>query len=287
MKFTYKNKTVDVIFKEEKIFLNEENLLSHKIYFVPATLTTEFAYVAIVLNDESMKKKYGDCIFLKSSSWLKKQTDEENDTEIVEELNNNIKSYLKTNDMSIKVEAIPGSKMEQDDVFIVDKQALCPMLNFYFNFENVDVIFYERLTSYTKTFDITFVMKNKKRVSLSLVDRKQHLPTMDKYFEENKMEVVKTGPDPVDWNDAYERHFKYQLDWNQVYVMESETEDDDEEWQAGSTESDEDDYIYSSEEEEVPEMPLEKKRKLDEEWEAKSKVLDCDDYDNWEKKQKV
>lgn len=287
MKFTYKNKTVDVIFKEENFFLNEENLLSHKIYFVPATLTTEFAYVAVVLNDESMRKKYGECIFLKSSSWLKKQTDEENDTEIVEELNNNIKSYLKTNDLKIKVQAIPGSKMEQDDVFIVDNQALCPMLNFYFNFENVDVIFYERLTSYTKTFDITFIMKNKKRVSLSLIDRKQYLPIMDKYFQENKMEVVKTGPDPVDWNDAYERHFKYQLDWYQVYVVESETEDDDDEWQAGSTETDEDDYIYSSEEEEVPVMPLEKKRKLDEEWEAKSKVLDSEDYDNWEKKQKV
>jgi hypothetical protein len=287
MKFTYKNKTVDVIFKEENFFLNEENLLSHKIYFVPATLTTEFAYVAVVLNDESMRKKYGECIFLKSSSWLKKQTDEENDTEIVEELNHNIKSYLKTNDLNIKVEAIPGSKMEQDDVFIVDNQALCPMLNFYFNFKNVDVIFYERLTSYTKTFDITFVMKNKKRVSLSLVDRKQYLSVMDNYFEENKIEVVKTGPDPVDWNDAYERHFQYKLDWKQVYMIESETEDDDDEWQAGSTETDEDDYIYSSEEEEVPVIPLEKKRKLDEEWETKSKVLNCDDYDNWEKKQKV
>lgn len=287
MKFTYKNKSVDVIFKEEKFFLNEENLLSHKIYFVPATLTTEFAYVAVVLNDESMRKKYGECIFLKSSSWLKKQTDEENDTEIVEELNHNIKSYLKTNDLNIKVEAIPGSKMEQDDVFIVDNQALCPMLNFYFNFENVDVIFYERLTSYTKTFDITFVMKNKKRVSLSLVDRKKYLSIMDKYFEENKVEVVKTGPDPVMWNDAYERHFKYQLDWSQVYMVESETEDDDDEWHAGSTESESDDYIYSSEEEYVPEIPLEKKRKLDEEWEEKAKVIDSEDYDNWEKKQKV
>ena len=102
---------------------------------------------------------------------------------------------------------------------------------------------------------------------------------------ESKIEVVKTGPDPVLWEDAYERHFKYQLDWYQVYKIESESEDEEEEWVAGSTDT-EDDYIYSSEEEEVH-IPLEKKRKLDEEWDSKAKVIDSEDYDKWEKKQKV
>lgn len=285
MKFTYKNKSVDVKFNDGKIFLNEENLLNHKLYFVPATLTTEYAYVAVVLNVPLQQKKYGQCMFLRSSSWLKKQTDKENDTEIVDQLNSSITSYLNVNELTSKVEAIPGSKMEKEDVYLMDNQLICPVLKFYFNFQEVDVVFYERFTSYTKTFDITFVMKNKKRLSLSLVERKKYMTQMDTYFKENKIEVVKTGPDPVMWDDAYERHFKYQLDWYQVYMVESESEEEEEEWVAGSTDT-EDDYIYSSEEEEVH-MPLEKKRKLDEEWEAKSKIIDSEDYDNWEKKQKV
>ena len=285
MKFTYKNKSVDLTLNDGKLFLNQENLLNHKIYFVPATLTTEYAYVTLVLNVPLLQNKYGKCIFLRSSSWLKKQTDKENDSEIVDQLNYSITSYLPTVELNNSVEAIPGSKMEKEDVFIMDKQLFCPLLNFYFNFEDVDVVFYERFTSYTKTFDITFVMKNKKRMTLSLVERKKYMTQMDNYFKENKFEVVKTGPDPVMWNDAYERHFKYQFDWNQVYMVESETEEEEEEWVQGDTESEED-YIYSSEEE-YPEIPLEKKRKLDEEWEAKAKVIDSKDYDNWEKKQKV
>ena len=135
MKFTYKKKSVDVIFNDGKIFFNKKNLLNHKLYFVPASLTTEYAYVAIVLNVPLLQKKYGKCIFLRSDSWLKHQTDLENDSEIVDMKNALITNYFKIESLTDKVEAIPGSKMEKEDVYLIDNQSLCPVLNFYFNFK--------------------------------------------------------------------------------------------------------------------------------------------------------
>lgn len=288
MNFKYKKKNVTFTYKDKKFYLNNENLLNVNVYLSPASLTKEFAYVCIRLNVPLMQKKYGNCIFLRSDSWLKKQTDEENDAMIVDNMNKKIYEICPMILLSMNVEATPGAKMEKTDVFIQDKQLICPELNFYYNFENVDVVFYQRFTSYTRTFDLTFVLKNKKRMDLTVIDRKKYMKDLDKYFKENNIEVVKTGPDPINWADVYERHYKYQFDWIHVYMPPSDTEEEEDEWVQGETDEElSDDYIYSSEDELSVDIPESKKRKLDEQWENKGKVLDSDDYDRWEKKQKV
>ena len=289
MNFKYNKKNVTFSYKDKKFYLNDENLLNVNVYLTPASLTKEFAYLCIKLNVPLMQKKYGNCIFLRSDTWLKKQTDEENDAIIVDNMNNKIYDICPMTLLSMNIEATPGEKMEKTDVFIQDKQLICPELNFYFNFENVDVVFYQRFTSYTRTFDLTFVLKNKKRMDLSLIDRKKYMKELDQYFKENNMEVVKTGPDPINWHEAYEKHYKNNLDWSNVYKLDSETEEEEDEWVEGETDDEElsDDYIYSSEDEVSVDLSESKKRKLDEEWEKKGKVLDSDDYDRWEKKQKV
>lgn len=288
MNFKYKKKNVTFTYKDKKFYLNNENLLNVNVYLSPASLTKEFAYVCIRLNVPLMQKKYGNCIFLRSDSWLKKQTDEENDAMIVDNMNKKIYEICPMILLSMNVEATPGAKMEKTDVFIQDKQLICPELNFYYNFENVDVVFYQRFTSYTRTFDLTFVLKNKKRMDLTVIDRKKYMKDLDKYFKENNIEVVKTGPDPINWADVYERHYKYQFDWIHVYMPPSDTDEEEDEWVQGETDEElSDDYIYSSEDELSVDIPESKKRKLDEQWENKGKVLDSDDYDRWEKKQKV
>lgn len=287
MLFTYKKKSFTALKELEQFVLNGEKVNGVDLYFVPATLTTEYAYLIVVMKTNENKKKYGECLFLRSESWLKKQTDDENDSWIVDSMNNKIKDHFEPVDLSLHVEAMPGSKMEKDSVFIVNKILLCPSLEFYFNFEDVDVIFYERFTSYTKTFDVTFVMKNKSRESLFLVERKKYMSTLDSYFKSKNIEVVKTGPDPVSWDILYESHYKEGVSWKDAYEVPTDSEEEEEEWVAGSTEDETEEDFTSDEEEYVPEMPLEKKRKLDKEWDDRGRIIDDADYDKWEKKQKV
>ncbi len=265
MKLTNKNKKVTLIKKDSDILLNDEKINPKYILLVKATLTTEYAYLIIVA-----EKVY----HLKSESWLKKQTDKENDKQLVEELN---MSFAMFNPITLteSFQGVLPKKLESKLIYCYDHQLFSPEIQFYYNLNNIEVVFLERLTSYTRTFDLSIVEKNLKRITIACIDRK-NMKTIKSTFMNH--EVVETGPDPVDWQSAYEA-FQNGTPWDKIYQVETE-EDVSEEWIPGDT-----DEEYSEEEEELEytPMPESKRRKLDQKWEKKSIMDSNEDYDNWEK----
>ena len=84
MKLFIKNKKVTLIKKDSIYYLNDKQINPKYFLLKKATLTSEFAYLVVVAD-----KVY----HLRSDSWLKKQSDKENDREIVNELNDRFDIY--------------------------------------------------------------------------------------------------------------------------------------------------------------------------------------------------
>lgn len=266
-----KNKKVTLIKKDSIYYLNDKQINPKYFLLKKATLTSEFAYLIVVAD-----KVYN----LRSDSWLKKQTDKENDREIVDELNASFDIY-----QPIVLEncfsAILPKKLEKNEIYYYDNHFYSPQLHYDYSLNNIEVIFLERLTSYTRTFDLTIVDKNLQRICFTCIDRKKFKQKIHSIFVNH--EIVETGPDPVCWTDAI-KDFKNGISWENVYHVDTE-DDNSEEWQPGETEDEtetEDEYY-----EELPVLSESKKRKLDKEWEDKALMDSNEDYDNWEKKQKV
>ena len=274
MIFTLKNKKIPFIKKEEEYFLDDKKINLKYCLLVEASLTKEFAYL-IVVSD----KIYN----LKSQSWLKKQTDKENDNYLVDELNSSFNEFNPVV-LNNPITGILPTKVEATEFYHHDGHLFCPQINFDYKLSSIEVIFLERLTSYTRSFDLTIVQKDLKRVHITCIPRKTYLKSIKDIFSKYA-EIVETGPDPVEWNEAID-DFKKGKPWNSVYVLETE-EDESDEWQPGETDESDDSESEYEYEELIPVMPEEKKRKLDESWDSKAKILDSNDYDKWEKKQKI
>lgn len=268
MKFTVKNKKVTFEKKESDYFLDEKKIKVEYCLLREASLTTEFAYLVVVSD-----KVYT----LKSESWLKKQTDKENDQELVDTLNKSMEHF---DPVLLKnpIHGILPTKLEKSEIYHHKNRLFSPQVYFDYKLNNVEVVFLERLTSYTRSFDLTIVEKNLKRFQITCIDRKKYVKDVRSIFD--SFQVVETGPDPVEWKEAIEEH-KNGVPWDQVYVVETE-EDEEEEWVPGET--DEETETDDEYEEIIPVMEESKKRKLDEKWEQKAKILHSGDYDNWEKK---
>ncbi len=276
MIFSLKNKKVSFIKKDNDYILNDEKVNVKDILIVKATLVTEFAYLIVITE--------GEVYHLKSQSWLKQQKDDADDRKIVEKLNLSLSEFAEAHQIiePAFVGCLPN-KVERTSLYCRDNFILSPQNNFHFELSNIEVVFFERLTSYTRTFDVTIVQKNLKRTHFTCIERKKYLSDIKEIFKD--YHIVETGPDPVDWHEAI-KDFKRGKAWDDIYRVET-SEDESEEWQPGETDESDTESDFEDEEEEIPVISDEKKRKLDQEWEEKSHILSCTDYDNWEKKQKI
>lgn len=281
MFFTINRKKTKVVRENGKIKIDEKEIHPTGSFILPATLKKECAYVVV----ETSNKTY----YLKSVSWLEKENDTSDDHQLVEDLNNEIKDLFQDTMLSTETfEALVSGKFEAYDIYSFKNALYAPEHGWKLSLNNLDVVFFERLTSYTKTFDITLIYKDKKMVHLSNIYRKQYLDQVELLLKDET--VYKTGPDPVDWDDAKTKHYDNGVAWEHVIDDESAKEDSEEEWVAGETDEEEsDDWDVSDieEDEEVPSMSLHAKRKLDDEWDAKSKVLHSEDYDRYEKRSRT
>lgn len=214
--------------------LNFMNTILHvaEIHFFPATLTNEYAQFMVVLNGDFKKKKY---LTFKSQSWLVGVSDDADDDKAVEKLNNKVlsllnqlevKPYCHNDDLSVHAR-IHGTTVMNPLTF-GSSSILCPNCTYYLKQSDIDVIFCERVTSYTKSFDLTFVLKNKTVHTHSCIDRKR-INELKKWAT---IQFFETGPDPIPWKQM----FNYQKDssWKEIHelitAVPSDDDDDDDEW---------------------------------------------------------
>lgn len=91
-----------------------------------------------------------------------------------------------------------------------------PESSYHSNRTNMDVIFCERVTSYTKSFDMTIVYDDGKHITHSCINRK-NLKVLSKWAEELKLELYTTGPDPLPWKQL--KAYRETNTWNEINAM--------------------------------------------------------------------
>ena len=129
-------------------------------------------------------------------------------------------------------------------------EILSPESIYFRNTSEIDAIFCERVTSYTKTFDMTFVIGQKTETH-SCMGRKT-LKDITAWANQNSLKIYETGPDPLPWK----RMFAYHKDqsWDDIHRLlthQSSEEEEASEWEEGMTDpEDEDDHDFSEDSEE-------------------------------------
>ena len=191
MKFTCTTlrKTSDIEKKEEYVF-NGHTLKCEKIFYKGCTLTSEFAELFMVLKEPVRNKKY---LHFKSVSWLTSADDSTDDSDAVNDLNKRVCDLfpdVHTCSDMLTVSARIHKTMKMSDLCFSDV-VFNGVTSYYRKIDEIDVIFCERVTSYTKTFDLSFVLRNGKVETHSCLNRKM-LGDISNWASNKQLEFYET-----------------------------------------------------------------------------------------------
>lgn len=295
---TYKNKNVELKKDEEgKIFMNDIELKDIKsVYFFPCSLTHGDAY--LVMHFGIAPKKDNKNVYFFRRNWLNKPIKKNDDDKVViDQLNKAIMDTYSGIGVNISFnQELSGFEGRVDKTFDMSKTyaiwedagkcgvVINPQAKLFMQFKHIDAIFIERLTSYTRSFDLTFVFGDSK-LSISTIQRKQYLKYVQQEFKQK--EVYETGPDPLPWKDMFKRKKQDDLTWADIHTLlndqDEASEDESSEWEAGNTEDDEDDEEYEyPDEDEFDENELKDGIYEDNSDTDEDTLIDDEDYDEWE-----
>jgi hypothetical protein len=243
------------------------------------------AYLMIVFNTAPQADGKTEYIFRRS--WLNKPLiKSDDDLAVVTELNKAMKD-IGPKGVKVLEEGFEGRvdrTFDQSTIWLEDSTILSPEAKLYMPLDKVDVVFFERLTSYTRSFDLTMVMGTS-QFSISAIQRKKYL----KFIQEKLKgrEVYETGPDPIPWDAMFKRKKQDGLSWKELYEIITEQESEEEEvsdWSPGNTDEEEEEEDYPEEEEfDADEL---KDDIYEEESDDDDILDDNEDYDEWESKRK-
>lgn len=245
-----------------KLYLNDEELHYDKIRFVECSLSKEHVNVVILLSQEYKKKKE---LFLEYS-WLqhnKKMEDEER-VEVANEeccvLFDKLPSFLKVADEESFEGRFDGT-YDMGKVYNAGDYLLCPTTKKILDLNTVDAVYFERMSSYQKNFDITFCYGENSTTSIFTVNRKKYYKVVQGMLE--KKEVYEGGPDPLPMPGMLKVKKEQKLTWKQLSDMflgseDQEADDGSSDWSEGSEEEDDEedddaefDNLVEEEEEEI------------------------------------
>ena len=220
-----------------KLQWNGQDFDSQDIYYVPSSLTDEFVEVLITRPGQKP-------LYIKKT-WLTKDTD---DIDEVTTLNSTTLDIINKVNITVQllgdnVDARLDGSTSMSKLYFNTKQLVCPEKYYTQNVSDIDVVFYERVTSYTKTFDISLVLKTGKVKTHSCVNRKL-LTKFSDWAKANGLQVFQTGPDPLPWGQIFKLKKTDDLTWKEIDEMLNPelSEDDDESEYELSEEEEDDDY---------------------------------------------
>lgn len=293
---TYKNKSVTLKKTENGLYMDDTELKNiKKAYFFPCSLTSGDAH--LVIHFGSAPKNDGKKVYFFRRNWLNKPiTASDDDEAVVKELNSAIHASYgglghdhHSFGQQSGFEGRIDKTFEMSKIFDGHDVLISPQAKLFMEKKNIDAVFLERLTSYTRTFDATIIFGDSK-LGISSIQRKKDI----KYVKETFRDVgcYETGPDPLPWNDMFKRKRQDNLTWDQLHTIITEVDDDSEddssEWEEGQTEEEDDEeYDYPEEDEVDPDELKEgiyvSESDTDDEI---INVLDDEDYDEWEDKKR-
>lgn len=254
MKFTCTNlrKTETLGYESDVLKFGKNELKAKRVYFFPASLTEEHAQLFVLVDGLFQKKSV---LHLKSQSWLTGIEDDTEDQVAVDALNFDVQECMKDMTSCEKDLTLPSrvhKTTHMSPTIFREGEILSAEGLYYRESKDIDVIFCERVTSYTKTFDLTVVLKNGKVETHSCMDRKS-LKQLEEWASKNTIEFYQTGPDPLPWKQMFSYH--KDQSWKEINDLlnhVSSDEDEGSDWEAGETDPEDDDlddFIDSDEEE--------------------------------------
>lgn len=254
MKFTCTNlrKTETLGYESDVLKFGKNELKAKRVYFFPASLTEEHAQLFVLVDGLFQKKSV---LHLKSQSWLAGIDDDTEDQVAVDALNFDVQECMKDMTSCEKDLTLPSrvhKTTHMSPTIFREGEILSAEGLYYRESKDIDVIFCERVTSYTKTFDLTVVLRNGKVETHSCMDRKS-LKQLEEWASKNTIEFYQTGPDPLPWKQMFSYH--KDQSWKEINDLlnhVSSDEDEGSDWEAGETDPEDDDlddFIDSDEEE--------------------------------------
>lgn len=278
-----KNKLTELTHKDNKFFLDGNEIANiKKIYFYPCSLNRGDAHLIILLNEPHMDKTS----YFFRRNWLSKPLKKsDDDVQVVTELNDAIGRFsTDVLDHQQSFEGMVDKTWEMTNIFITEEGFLAPGAKLFKDFKYIDCIFFERLTSYTRTFDIALISGDCK-LGISAVHRKKSLQHIKDRLFTQPLDLYETGPDPLPWDQLFKRRKNDGTDWGDLHKLVSNKQDDEQDeesdWAPGETEDDEEEeYDYPSEEE----VSQEEEENYSSDSDFETPLEDNDDYDAYEKR---
>jgi len=234
--------------------LNDDSLTVERLYSVQATQSSEHAYLMAHLATPYQNKK---TLLFRSDSWLVNDDDDADDHVLVEQLNTKMETLSGPDCVLLTdcVEARLHGTTSMNDLYPTKTRLVAPRTLYMEDASNIDVIFCERVTSYTRSFDMVLVMKTGKTVTHSCISRKK-INMFVEWAKQNNLEFYQTGPDPLPWGAVMKRHNDGES-WEAIFKLITHVSDDEEEsseWEEGNTDPEEEeeelDFLEDESEEE-------------------------------------
>lgn len=245
---TYKNKTYELKSEDGKLYMGDVEMKDVKhVYFSPCSLRQGDAYLLFVFGTAPQKDGKKEYFFRRN--WLKKPiTKSDDDIQVVNELNNAMMMLTKSVELKDGFQGRVDRTFSHSAIWVRNNAIISVEAKLYIPLDTIDVIFLERLTSYTRSFDVTLIMGTS-TFSISAIQRKMYLASVKKAF--HGKELYETGPDPIPWDSMFKRKKEDNLTWKDMHRLISEQESEEEDvsdWAPGNTdESEEEDYDYPEE----------------------------------------
>lgn len=274
------------LFADDCVLENIQN-----VYYFPCTLTVGDVEVVVCFNSPSAVNNKTE-LYLRRN-WYSQPTGkftEEDDDKAVDELNASVLQLFDNYDITTLANGFDGrveKTFDMSAVFFTGTCLVSPNAKTTLSLEACNAVFLERVTSYTRTFDITFVTGNAPNVktfSIGSVQRKLHLSTVKDVFQ--KYGVYETGPDPIPWSLMLKRKTNDNLTWKQMHELisggNSTSGDEESEWEEGDTDVEEE-LDDDEEEEDYPSGGCNTDDTEELTDDSDDELTDCnDDYDAWE-----
>ena len=242
-----RNKKCNIKVDGEKVLVNEEEVKVQTIRLIECSLTKEYVNVVLFLSEKYKKKTE---LFLEYS-WLhnnKKMEDEER----VEKANKDCTVLFDKLDCFLKCNSGPENTFEgrfdgtydMSIIYNTGHFLVSPTTKTVLPLGELKSVFFERMASYQKNFDLTFGLRDETVISIYTINRKKFYKVVKDMFKE--WEQYEGGPDPLPWPSILRTMKSEKLNWKQVadlFIGGEEADDDDgsSDWSEGSEEEDEED----------------------------------------------
>lgn len=272
-----RNKKVVLTATQDTISLNGEKLNVTEMACADCTLKKEHFNLVLKLEAPWNKK---DVLFLDSKSWVKESKNDDDDEAAIERIRNPIVKMLADVASSIMIshmseESSFQGRMEgtfdMAKIYVTSTAIISPTVKVYIPTGTIRYVFFERMSSYQKNFDLTFA-GIKSVHQINAVNRKEfYRKVLNNIVKKYEMNYYEGGPDPLPWNQLLKAKQRENKTWQEMIdtylqleeVEEEEASSDWEDESEDEEEDDDDDFDACVDEEEEEEEEIEEESESD------------------------